>query len=230
MTGCEIASGFEYNENRRPELGLDPMNVCHSLSKAGNILFPVSPGAIVQQALHHRRQLPTGPGSAQSGDLQPDHDKCIAQCSVHHRPEYRIGDACLFRIAFGVDDFDHLADHRRREWRVERVADLDKAALLVGQQQDGAVHGGAAAARAVVTYDLGLGPAGAVADKQQVAAQRQRQSRTGQCQSNPEEECFDGVPLSQVLEAVKSRLLPVPTPLATLPIPAMAGWCRRHAG
>lgn len=73
-----------------------------------------------------------GGGSAQSGQLQPAGHKPIAQSYIDPGPEPRIGDAGLVGVADRVDDGQPLADHRSREGRGQRVADLDKAAALVG--------------------------------------------------------------------------------------------------
>lgn len=109
-----------------------------------------------------------------------------------------MGDAGLVGIALRMDDFDHLADHRFGEGGVELVADLDESAAAVGYKKYCTIHGGAVVPHAVVTDDLGLHPAGIVADEQQVAAQQQRQRRSRQSEAEQEDESFDKALLSQL--------------------------------
>lgn len=112
-----------------------------------------------------------------------------------------------------MDHRQPLADHRGREGRGQRVADLDKAAALVGHQQDRAVQRRAAAASQLVADHLRGHAAGAVADEQQVTAQRQRQARAGEGEADQEEDRFDGAALSRFCGGVKrvvSLIFPLP--------------------
>lgn len=65
-----------------------------------------------------------------------------------------------------MDDGQPLADHRGRERRGQRVADLDKAAAFVGHQQDRLEQRRAAAPDMVMADDLRGHAAGAIADEQ----------------------------------------------------------------
>lgn len=98
-----------------------------------------------------------------------------------------MGNAGLVGIALRMDDFDHLADHRFGEGGVELVADLDEPAAAVGYKKYCTIHGRAVVPHAVVTDNLGLHPAGIVADEQQVAAQQQRQRRSRQSEAEQED-------------------------------------------
>ena len=102
-----------------------------------------------------------------------------------------------------MDDGQALADDRGREGRGQGIADLDKAAALVGDQQDRAVQGGAAAAADLVADDLGRHMAGLAADERQIAAQQVREARARQGEAGQEEQRFDGAALSRFGEGVK---------------------------
>lgn len=104
-----------------------------------------------------------------------------------------------------MDDGQALADYRGRERRGQGIADLDKAAALVGHQQHRAVQRRAAAPAELVADDLGGHAAGAVADEQQIAADNQRQAGGRKGEADQEEECFDGAALSRFWEGVKGR-------------------------
>lgn len=105
-----------------------------------------------------------------------------------------------------MDDGEALADYRGREGGGQRVADLDKAAALVGHQQHRAVQRRAAAPFVLVADDLRRDAAGAAADVQQIAAQHQRQARGCEGQADQEEERFDGGALSRFCWGVKYPL------------------------
>lgn len=91
-----------------------------------------------------------------------------------------------------MDDGEALADHRGGEGRGQRVADLDKAAALVGHQQHRAIQRRAAAPLDLVADDLRRYAAGAVADEQQIAADHQRQAGGREGEADQEKERFDG--------------------------------------
>ena len=141
--------------------------------------------------------------SAEAGQLEHAHHQHIAEQRIDAAAEPGIGDAGQPREARGVDDGQPLADHRGREGRGQRVADLDKAAALVRDQQDRAVQGGAAAAGDLVADDLRRHMAGLAADERQVAAQQVREARARQGEAGQEEQRFDGAALSRFAGAVK---------------------------
>ena len=105
-----------------------------------------------------------------------------------------------------MDDGEALADHRGREGRGQRVADLDKAAALVGHQQHRAIQRRAAALFELVADDLRRYAAGAVADEQQIAAYHQRQAGGREGEADQEEERFDWGALSWFCRGVKCPL------------------------
>jgi len=146
--------------------------------------FPRLPQLRIKDAINTR--------SPQPGNRQPEHNKPITQHPVHPRPEPRIGDARFAGVAGRVDDSEALADYRGREGRGQGVADLDKAAALVGHQQHRAIERRAAALLELVADDLGGHAAGAVADEQQIAADHQRQAGGREGEADQEEDCFDG--------------------------------------
>lgn len=102
-----------------------------------------------------------------------------------------------------MDDSEALADYRGREGRGQRVADLDKAAALVGYEQHRAIQRRAAALLELVADDLRRHAAGAVADEQQIAADHQRQAGGREGEADQEEECFDWGALSWICWGVK---------------------------
>lgn len=141
--------------------------------------------------------------SPQPGNRQHQHHKPIAQHAINPRPEPRIGDARSSGVAGRVDDGEPLADYRGREGRGQRVADLDKAAALVGHQQHRAIQRRAAALLELVADDLGGHATGAIADEQQIAAYHQHQAGGREGEGDQEEERFDWGALSWIWEGVK---------------------------
>ena len=126
-----------------------------------------------------------------------------------------VGKTSLLRLVAGLtdgatisgnvaaDDGQPLADHRSREGRGQRVADLDKAAAFVGHQQHCAVQCRAAAPFVLVAGDLGRHAAGVIADEQQIAAQHVRQACGREGEADQEEDGFDCGALSRFGGGVK---------------------------
>ncbi len=137
------------------------------------------------------------------GKLHPQHHKRIAQRPVYQRAEHRIGDARLFGMTFGVDNFNHFANDRFGKGQVDRVAHFDKCAALVGETKDRLIDRCAVFIAAVVADNFGGCAADGVAQKRQIAAQRERQSCCRQGQANRENEGFDRAGLALFFGLVK---------------------------
>ncbi len=106
-------------------------------------------------------------------------------------------------IALRIDHCDPIADDRRGEGGVDLVADLQKGAALVRKEEDRIIESCALFRPAVVANDFCGCAADRIAQKRQISAQRERQSRTCQGQTNPENDCFDCAGLALFFWLVK---------------------------
>lgn len=95
-----------------------------------------------------------------------------------------------------VNNFYQFADYWFGKGGEERVTDFDIAPASIGEQQYCRIHGSAVFACALVANDLGFYPACIIANKRQIASQRQRQSRRCKSEANPEDNRFDAALLS----------------------------------
>ena len=106
-------------------------------------------------------------------------------------------------IALWIDHCDPVADDGRWEGGVDLVADLQKGAALVRKEEDRIIESCALFRPAVVANDFCGRAADRIAQKRQISAQRERQSRTCQGQTNPENDCFDRAGLALFFWVVK---------------------------